>query len=132
MKEFASPNFNNNKYHVDYNNRLQPTEIWAGPAQGATALFDKQYQYNAPSTTQMNNGNIYTVTSVKDSSRTQTFTYDILNRLASAANTYSYDAWGNLWQKTPGAPAGVMPGWETASEGLMKPSTLNCLKNCGR
>jgi RHS repeat-associated protein len=60
----------------------------------------------------MNNGNIYTVTNVKDSSRTQTFTYDILNRLASAqdnahwANTYSYDAWGNLWQKTPGAPAG--------------------------
>jgi RHS repeat-associated protein len=112
MKEFASPNFNNNKFHTELNNRLQPTEIWAGPAQGATALFDKQYQYNAPSTSQMNNGNIYTVTNVKDSSRTQTFTYDILNRLSSAqdnahwANTYSYDAWGNLWQKTPGAPAG--------------------------
>jgi RHS repeat-associated protein len=112
MKEFASPNFNNNKFHTELNNRLQPTEIWAGPAQGATALFDKQYQYNAPSTSQMNNGNIYTVTNVKDSSRTQTFTYDVLNRLASAqdnahwANTYSYDAWGNLWQKTPGAPAG--------------------------
>jgi YD repeat-containing protein len=102
MKEFATPNFNNNKFHMELNNRLQPTEIWAGPAQGATALFDKQYQYNAPSTTQMNNGNIYTVTNVKDSSRTQTFTYDVLNRLASAqdnghwANTYSYDAWGNL------------------------------------
>jgi RHS repeat-associated protein len=112
MKEFASPNFNNNKFHTELNNRLQPIEIWAGPAQGATALFDKQYQYNAPSTSQMNNGNIYTVTNVKDSSRTQIFTYDILNRLSSAqdnahwANTYSYDAWGNLWQKTPGAPAG--------------------------
>ena len=78
MKEFASPNFNNNKFHTELNNRLQPTEIWAGPAQGATALFDKQYQYNAPNTSQMNNGNIYTVTNVKDSSRTQTFTYDIL------------------------------------------------------
>jgi len=46
-----------------------------------------------------------------DSTRTQTFTYDVLNRLASAhdgahwGNTYAYDAWGNL-QKVPGNPAG--------------------------
>jgi RHS repeat-associated protein len=49
---------------------------------------------------------------VKDSTRTQSFTYDPLNRLLSAgdnghwANTYTYDAWGNLTNKTPGAPAG--------------------------
>ena len=45
IQEFTSPNFNNNKYHVSYNNRLQPTEIWAGSAQGSSALFDKQYSY---------------------------------------------------------------------------------------
>lgn len=108
MQEFTSPNFNNNKYHVDYNSRLQPTEIWTGSAEGAGALFDKQYQYNAPNTSQMNNGNIYSVTNVKDSTRTQTFTYDPLNRLTSAGdqthwyNSCTYDAWGNLTQKTKG------------------------------
>ena len=111
VQEFISPNFNNNKLHTDLNNRLQPTEIWAGSAQGSGALFDKQYSYNPPSASQVNNGNIYTVTNVKDSTRTQTFTYDPLNRLISAGdgthwgNTYAYDAWGNL-QKTPGSPAG--------------------------
>jgi RHS repeat-associated protein len=112
MKEFTAPNFNNNKYHVDYNNRLQPTEIWTGAGQGAGALFDKQYSYNAPNTSQMNNGNLYTLTNVVDDTRTQTFGYDALNRLFSAgdkthwSNTYTYDAWGNLLQKSPGAPAG--------------------------
>src|SRR4029077_19744622 len=102
MKEVTSPNFNGNKYHVDYNNRLQPTEIWAGGSK-TTALFDKAYSYG---TTGSNNGNIYTITNVKDSTRTQTFTYDVLNRLISAqdqthwANTYTYDAWGNM-QKVP-------------------------------
>ncbi|HEY6251340.1 MAG TPA: RHS repeat-associated core domain-containing protein [Candidatus Angelobacter sp.] len=111
MQEFTSPNFNNYKFHTDLNSRLQPTEIWAGTGSGSSAVFDKQYTYNAPNTSQVNNGNIYTVTNVKDSTRTQTFAYDVLNRLASArdgthwGNTYTYDAWGNL-QKIPGSPAG--------------------------
>ena len=109
MKEFTSPNFNNNKYHVDYNKRLQPIEIWAGAGQGASALFDKQYSYG---TAGANNGNIFTITNLKDSTRTQTFTYDPLNRLLAAgdnghwANSYTYDPWGNLTNKTPGSPAG--------------------------
>jgi RHS repeat-associated protein len=109
IQEFTSPNFANNKYHVNYNNRLQPIEIWAGSAQGSPALFDKQYSYGSAGA---NNGNIYTITNVKDSTRTQSFTYDPLNRLITAgdnghwANTYTYDAWGNLTNKTPGAPAG--------------------------
>jgi RHS repeat-associated protein len=109
VNEFASPNFANNKYHVSYNNRLQPVEIWAGSAQGAPALFDKQYSYG---TAGANNGNIFTITNVKDSTRTQSFTYDPLNRLLTAgdnghwANSYTYDAWGNLTNKTPGSPAG--------------------------
>jgi RHS repeat-associated protein len=109
IQEFTSPNFANNKYHISYNNRLQPIEIWAGSAQGAPALFDKQYSYGSAGA---NNGNIFTITNVKDSTRTQTFTYDPLNRLLTAgdnghwANSYTYDAWGNLTNKTPGSPAG--------------------------
>jgi RHS repeat-associated protein len=108
MQEFVSPNFSGNKYHADYNNRLQPTEIWAG-SDKTHALFDKQYSYNAPNTTHMNNGNVYTVTNVIDDNRTQSFTYDALNRLRTAgdkanwANSYLYDPWGNLYQKVMGS-----------------------------
>ncbi len=101
MKEFTATNFSGFKYHVDYNNRLQPVEIWTG-ASAASNLFDKRYSYDSPGATHQNNGNIYTITNVKDSTRTQTFTYDVLNRLISAgdqthwANQYQYDAWGNM------------------------------------
>jgi RHS repeat-associated protein len=111
IQEFTSPNFNNNKYHVDYNNRFQPTEIWAGPS-AAGALFDKQYQYTPTGQTHVNNGNIFAITNVKDSTRTQNFTYDPLNRLVTAgdqthwSNSYAYDAWGNLYQKNPGSLPG--------------------------
>lgn len=111
MSEFVSPGFNNFKYHIDYNSRLQPVEIWAGTAKGATALFDKTYQYNPLGASAANNGNLYGITNVKDATRSQTFTYDPLNRLVTAgdnghwSNSYLYDAWGNL-QKTPGSPAG--------------------------
>jgi len=65
------------------------------------------------------NGNVWGITNNKDTTRSQTFTYDVLNRLISAqnagtdcsvpvlqgktkfwGNSYSYDAWGNLLQKT--------------------------------
>ena len=35
------------------------------------------------------NGNVYGITNYRDTSRTQTFTYDTLNRLASARNAGS-------------------------------------------
>jgi RHS repeat-associated protein len=105
IKEFTSPNFNNNKFHVDLNNRLQPIELWAGSSQGAGALFDKQYSYGSAGS---NNGNVFRITNLKDSTRTQTFGYDLLNRLSSAqdaahwSNTYTYDPWGNLSKKLYG------------------------------
>jgi YD repeat-containing protein len=65
------------------------------------------------------NGNVWGITNYKDSNRNQTFTYDALNRLTSAqnagtncsatviggkteywGNSYGYDAWGNLLQKS--------------------------------
>ncbi len=111
MKEFVSPNFANNKFHTEYNNRLQPVEIWAGSS-ATSNLFDKRYSYDAPAATHQNNGNIYTVTNVNDSSRSQTYTYDVLNRLSYAgdqahwANSYTYDAWGNMRKN----PVGSVPG----------------------
>jgi RHS repeat-associated protein len=67
-----------------------------------------------------NNGNVFSLINYRDQNRTQTFTYDALNRLTSAqnagtdctkatvngkteywGNSYSYDAWGNLLTKTP-------------------------------
>ena len=74
------------------------------------------------------NGNVFGITNYKDNTRNQTFTYDALNRLASArnagtdctatvlgglkkfwGNNYTYDAWGNLIGKsllqTPAPPA---------------------------
>src|SRR5215468_12347330 len=65
------------------------------------------------------NGNVFGITNNRDTSRNQTFTYDALNRLTSAqnagtdcsqttingkteywGNSYGYDPWGNLLQKT--------------------------------
>jgi RHS repeat-associated protein len=110
MQQFETGNFN---YHFSYNNRLQPTEISAGNS--TVTLFDKQYGYNPGN----NNGDVVSITNVKDNSRSQTFTYDQLNRLISAwdnghwGNNYVYDAWGNLLKKSPlaGKPAGEnLPG----------------------
>ena len=69
-------------------------------------------------TTGSDNGNVFGITNYKDKTRTQTFTYDALNRLASAqnagtncaatviggkteywGNSYGYDAWGNLLKR---------------------------------
>jgi RHS repeat-associated protein len=66
-----------------------------------------------------NNGNVFGIYNYKDANRNQTFTYGSLNRLTSAqnagtdctarvlqnkleywGNTYSYDAWGNLLNKS--------------------------------
>jgi RHS repeat-associated protein len=66
-----------------------------------------------------NNNNVFAITNNRDHNRDQTFTYDPLNRLISAqnagtdctqhtangkteywGNSYGYDAWGNLLQKT--------------------------------
>jgi RHS repeat-associated protein len=112
-----------------YNNRLQPCRMTAStaglPANCADTdpthqgnVFDITYDFHLGSG---NNGNVWGITNNRDSSRSQTFTYDQLNRLSSAqnagtdcgpkavnnpnqtiywGNTYGYDAWGNLQNKT--------------------------------
>ena len=57
------------------------------------------------------NGNVYQIRNNRDTTRSQTFTYDALNRIASAqsqatsgancwGNSYTIDPWGNLTNKT--------------------------------
>jgi RHS repeat-associated protein len=85
-------------------------------------VFSIGYDFHAGNGTPnsgADNGNVYGITNYKDQNRDQTFTYDLLNRLVTAqnagtdctakvlqnkteywGNSYGYDAWGNLLQKT--------------------------------
>jgi RHS repeat-associated protein len=98
-----------------YNKRLQPVNMSASsPSQ---TVFSIGYDFHSGNG---DNGNVWGITNYKDTTRSQSFTYDALNRLSSAQNSgtdctatvlggktkfwgniYSYDAWGNLRLKTP-------------------------------
>jgi RHS repeat-associated protein len=111
---------------LQYNARLQLCRITALtsgtlPSSCADAthignVLDLGYNFNLGVA---DNGNAFAVTNYKDTTRSQSFTYDQLNRLTSAqnngsdcsqklvngatkfwGNSYNYDAWGNLTQKT--------------------------------
>jgi hypothetical protein len=72
--------------------------------------MDRGYDFhagNGTAGTGTDNGNLFGITNYRDTTRSQAFTYDALNRLASGssfANTgayswgenYAIDAWGNL------------------------------------
>lgn len=87
-----------------YNNRLQVSSITAGPASASSPLFlSKQYCYPTCNGSAPNNGNIGKIQDQLNSSKTQTFDYDNLNRIkyfggSGASQTYSYDSFGNLSQ----------------------------------
>src|SRR5579864_6737723 len=73
-------------------------------------IMDRGYDFHAGNGTSgsgTDNGNVFAITNYRDTTRSQAFTYDALNRLTSgwsSANTgayswgenYSIDAWGNL------------------------------------
>jgi RHS repeat-associated protein len=73
-------------------------------------IMDRGYDFHAGNGTAgsgSDNGNVFGITNYRDTTRSQSFTYDALNRLTSgwsSANTgtyswgenYSIDAWGNL------------------------------------
>ena len=96
-----------------YNKRLQPVNMSANAPSQTVFSIGYDFHFGAG-----NNGNVFGITNYKDKNRTQTFTYDALNRLASAqnagtncaatviggkseywGNSYGYDAWGNLLQQ---------------------------------
>src|SRR2546427_5856599 len=102
-----------NLTHI-YNSRLQPSEFKASST-GGNAI-DITYSFVDPSTSK-NAGHVYSITNNLDSTRSQTFSYDQLNRITAAqttstfatspshcwGETYQYDgvangAWGNLTQ----------------------------------
>jgi RHS repeat-associated protein len=87
-----------------YNNRLQPGELKASSSAGSA--IDITYNFVDPVSTH-NAGHVYGITNNLNSSRSQAFTYDQVNRIVSASTTattgtycwgyqYTYDAWGNL------------------------------------
>src|SRR6267142_2035281 len=98
-----------------YNNRLQPNEFKASST-GGNAI-DISYSFLDPLHSNKNAGHVFSITNNLDTTRSQTFTYDQLNRISSAlttsthatspthcwGETYGYDgvtngAWGNLTQ----------------------------------
>jgi RHS repeat-associated protein len=88
-----------------YNTRLQPLEFKASSTSGNA--MDITYNFNLGTG---NTGRVYGITNNLDSTRSQTFAYDALNRLTSALSTsthatsashcwgevFGLDAWGNL------------------------------------
>lgn len=81
-------------------------------------VLDLKYSFNLGSG---DNGNVVAITNNRDNTRSESFTYDSLNRLATAATqttgvtipnancwglTFGYDAWGNLLQSSTTGPSG--------------------------
>jgi RHS repeat-associated protein len=91
--------FTGNVITNTYNKRLQPVLVSAATPTG-TSILNLTYNFNLGSG---DNGNVIQIANGKDSNRTQNFTYDSLNRIASAytngtnwGENYTIDAWANL------------------------------------
>ena len=95
-----------------YNDRLQPILLSAKTT--SATLFSECFDFHlgvavntAPCSfsayTTGDNGNVFQIVNNRDNTRTQSFTYDVLNRIKSGQSsgtqwgeTFSIDAWGNL------------------------------------
>ncbi|MGA7848343.1 MAG: RHS repeat-associated core domain-containing protein [Terriglobales bacterium] len=107
---------------------MTANEIKASSSAGNA--IDITYNFVDP-VTQQNAGHVYGITNNLNSSRSQAFTYDQVNRILSAGTTattgtycwgyqYSYDAWGNLLSQ-----AGWSPTYNGCSETTMGTVTAN-------
>lgn len=105
-----------------YNNRLQPNEIKASAPFGNA--LDITYNFVDP-VSGGNAGVVYGISNLLNSARSQTFTYDQLNRITSAGTTsttgtycwgylFSYDPYGNLLSQ-----AGWTPTYNACTESTM-------------
>jgi RHS repeat-associated protein len=104
-----------------FNSRLQPNEIKASSTAGSA--LDITYTFTDPSS--HNAGHVWAINNLLNSSRSQSFNYDQLNRIISAGTyattgsycwgyQYSYDAWGNL-----NSQAGWSPTYNSCAEYTM-------------
>src|SRR6185312_470920 len=89
-------------FRTDLNPRLQISGFYSNNGQVGQSFIDKTYNYGP---LHQNNGNVSSITNNKDSNRSQTFTYDVLNRITAGwssasigslswGENYSIDAWG--------------------------------------
>ena len=86
-----------------FNNRLQPLEFKASSPAGNA--IDITYNFVDPSTSK-NAGHVYGITNNLDGTRSQTFTYDQLNRITSALSTSTYStSLAHCWGETYGLDA---------------------------
>jgi RHS repeat-associated protein len=124
----VTSSFTGINYSETYNNRLQPLEIKAGPSSGN--VIDLTYSFADPITLG-NAGHVSSITNNLNSSRSQAFAHDSLNRITTAGTTatsgtycwgyqYSYDAWGNLLSQ-----AGWSPTYNGCTETTMGAVTAN-------
>jgi RHS repeat-associated protein len=152
------------QHDYTFNNRFQPITIQDWDVNGMPAhspcsavpppvILNESPQlnltYSYVDSSGHNNGNVVTIANNLDSHRTQSFTYDSLNRLASAqtaatnqpmwpgdtqsivqcwSEQYSYDAWGNLSSIAPGSSS-LYTGCTQESALSMSPTTKNQLQD---
>jgi RHS repeat-associated protein len=98
-----------------YNNRLQPAVLSASAPSGAVLSFSYNFDQDSGAGVK-NNGNVVQIANNRDTTRTQNFTYDELNRIKTAktptvcgqctpppiywGQSFTYDIWANLLTTT--------------------------------
>jgi RHS repeat-associated protein len=113
-----SPNFAGMTISNQYNQRLQPAVLSVAAPSGTLMSLSYNFHLSAG-----DNGNVYGIANNKDTTRSQTFLYDTLNRVAQAqagslwGAAFTYDPWGNLYQAggVPGAAIQAMTVTQQAS-----------------
>jgi len=111
-----------------FNSRLQPTrDTVAMPS--ITTFADHVYNYGT-----QNNGNISSVADQLGSAYTQTFTYDTLNRLATATESrwglsYVFDAWGNNLQQNVTSGSALQHQYVAAANNRLNGFTYDAAGN---
>jgi len=115
-----------------YNSRLQPNEFKASST-GGNAI-DITYGFVDPATSH-NAGHVYSITNNLDSTRSQNFTYDSLNRITSALTTSTYSTspthcWGETYQFDNSSTGGAW-GNLTQIAATTNPSYTGCTVESG-
>jgi RHS repeat-associated protein len=104
-----------------FNNRLQPSTIgYYVPGANGIGKYIKSLSYSYTAANGGNNGNVMIITNTLDATRSQTFTYDQVNRITNATTpatctpncwslAFTYDQWANLQSATATGSATPLP-----------------------